>query len=157
MKNINHIEKQYKECIKDMNPVEFGLYQRYFITGLYEAFIDNNDEKALKYKEMLEDISNYYNENHDHVYLKEIERRLDTANEFLIKALEKNHNSIELYIEESYERKNDLTFLSTEILKALLEYAKTNEGTGSKKLIEDVLEITDNKIELDKYYIDIHL
>ena len=156
MKNVNHIEKQYKECIKDMNPLEFGLYQRYFITGLYEAFIENDEEKGLKYKEMLEDISNYYNENHSNVYLKEIERRLDTANDFLIKALEENRNTTMLYIEASYREDNNILSLSNQILKALIEYNETNEEKVPKKLIEDILEITELRIEHIKYFIDLH-
>ena len=155
-KNLDYIEKQYKEHIKEMNPLEFGLYQRYFITGLYEAFIENNDEKALKYKNMLEDISKYYHENHDNVYVKELERRLDTANNCLIETLEKNRNSLELYIEEAYRRENDLTFLSTKILKALLENAKTDSGKVSKKLIEDMLEITEDEIQRVKFFIELH-
>lgn len=155
-KNLDYIEKQYKEHIKEMNPLEFGLYQRYFITGLYEAFIENNDEKALKYKEMLEDISNYYNENHTNVYIKEIERRLDTANEFLIKALEENRNTTMLYIEASYDEDNKIITLSNQILKALMEYNESNEEKVPKKLIEDILEITELRIDNIKYFIDIH-
>ena len=156
MKNVNYIEKHFKECIKDMDSLEFGLYQRYFIINLYEAFIENDEEKALKYKEMLEDISKYYNENHSNVYLKEIERRLDTANDFLIKALEENRNTTMLYIEASYSEDNNIISLSNQILKALIEYKETNEEKVPKKLIEDILEITELRIEHIKYFIDLH-
>lgn len=155
-KNLSYIEKQFKEHIKDMNPVEFGLYQRYFITGLYEAFIENDEGKALKYKQMLEDVSKYYHENHTNVYIKEIERRLDTANEFLIKALEENRNTTMLYIESSYNEDNKIITLSNQILKALLLFNESNEEKVPKKLIEDILEITELRIDNIKYFIDIH-
>ena len=105
---------------------------------------------------MIEDISKYYKENHNHVYVKEIERRLETANEFLIKTLEENHNSLMLYIESSYEKKNSITSLCIQILKALIEYDEINEEKVPEKLIEDILEITEDKIQFVKYFIDIH-
>ena len=37
-----------------------------------------------------------------------------------------------------------------------MEFNKSNEGKRSKKLIEDILEITENWIEHIKYFIDIH-
>lgn len=156
MKNINHIEKQFKEFLKEMNPFEFGLYQRYFIIGLYEAFIENDEEKALEYRNMIEETTKYYEENHENVYLNELEKRLDTANDFLIKALEENRNTTMLYIESSYNEDNKIISLSNQILKALIEYNETNEEKVPKKLIEDILEITELRIEHIKYFIDIH-
>ncbi len=156
MKNIDYIEKQFKECIKDMPILEFKLYQLSFIEGLYEAFIEHDEKKALRYKNMIEDTTRYYSENHDHVYINELKVRLRTANEFLIKALEENNKSISFFIEESYQDYNNLTCLSTEILKALLEYAKTNEGKESKTMIKKVLGITEDNLKSIKCFIDIH-
>ncbi len=156
MKNIDYIEKQFKEHIKDMPTLEFSIYQSYFIRKLYEAFILNNWENALKYKGMIEDTTRYYKENHDHVYINEVKERLRTANEFLIKTLEENRNTTLLYIESSYSEYNQIISLSNQILKALIEYDETNEEKVPKKLIEDILGITELNIDNIKYFIDIH-
>ena len=37
-----------------------------------------------------------------------------------------------------------------------MEYAKTDSGKGSKKLIEDMLEITEDKIQFVKHFIELH-
>ena len=76
------------------------------VYGNSYKFIENNDEKALKYKNMLEDISKYYHENHTNVYIKEIERRLDT---YIAYEFSKTYGNKEYLIESNFDNnKNNI-------------------------------------------------
>ena len=155
-KNISYIEKQYREYIKDLDKLEFSIWHTSLIVDLYEAFIENDEERALKSKEMIEELTEIYSEKYNNVLSNEMKKRLDIANDFLIKQLEKNYNLSMRYIETYYDELDSLLVLSNQILKALLEDHERNDGKSSKELLKDILEIADDKAERVKIFIEIH-
>ena len=61
-KNIDYIEKQYREHIKEMPVQEFQIYQIMLILNLYDSFIEHDERKALKYKDQIEELTDIYKE-----------------------------------------------------------------------------------------------
>lgn len=152
-KNIDYIEKQYREHIKEMPVQEFQIYQIMLILNLYDSFIEHDERKALKYKDQIEELTDIYKEKYVNVFNYELKKRLSIANSKLIEQLEENRNLSMYYLEMIHDEHKDVISLSNQILKALLLYYESNEGKESKKMIKDIFEVINDKIQFISFYI----
>ena len=152
-KNIDYIEKQYREHIKEMPVQEFQIYQTMLILNLYDSFIEHDERKALKSKDQIEELTDIYKEKYVNVFNYELKKRLSIANSKLIEQLEENRNLSMYYLEMIHDEHKDVISLSNQILKALLLYYESNEGKESKKMIKDIFEVINDKIQFISFYI----
>ena len=152
-KNIDYIEKQYREHIKSMPVEEFKIYQTMLILNLYDSFIEHDERKALKSKEQIEELTEIYEEEYNNVFNHEMKKRLNIANRKLIEQLEENKQLSIYYLDMIHDEHRDLIRLSNQILKALLLYYESNEGKETKKLIKDIFEMTKDSIQFISFYI----
>ena len=87
--NINQIQKERKDIIYNLNPYEIEAYIKILINRLYESFLEQDLEKALASKKLIEEATELFNsKGYINCFTKELEFRLAKANEVLIETLE---------------------------------------------------------------------
>lgn len=87
--NLNQIEKEKKEIIANFKPYEMEAYLKSLISNLYEAYLEQDSEKALTSKKLIEEATEIYlAEGYVNSFSKELEFRLAKANEVIVHVLE---------------------------------------------------------------------
>lgn len=153
MNNIKSLERKKEETISNMNPEELKAYQKLLIQRLYKAFIELNEEEALKSKRNIEETTSLVEDKYSNALEMELKLRLDEANKNLIKVLEDNKELSKYYLERIHEDYIDIIGLSNAILKALLSFNESSNPKGFKELILDIFESIDERLKLISFYI----
>ena len=58
--NLNQMQKERKELIENLKPYEMEVYIKGLINNLYEAFLEQDSEKALASKELIEEATELF-------------------------------------------------------------------------------------------------
>lgn len=87
--NLNQMNKERKELINNLKPYEMEAYLKSLISNLYEAYLEQDSEKALASKRLIEEATEIYlAEGYVNSFSKELEFRLAKANEVIVQVLE---------------------------------------------------------------------
>jgi len=161
--NLTKINETKKDILKNFNPVEMEAYIKSLISNLYEAIINNDSDKALASKELIEEATSIYGSNYNNNKLIiELKLRLASANEWLIKALEEKNNIENLLHEETlsnlFTNQIETITYSNMILNILLSAYEKEPSENLLKAVKEVhdiikLELTFSKVLLENNYL----
>jgi len=148
MANVNAIERQKKEIIKNFKPEEFEAYLKSLVSLYYETFLEQDKEKHLAVNTLIEEAVNIYETKYSNVKYNNLVYQVNKANELLTETLIKKEeilNSAKYFLAESYSNKIDFLIHNNVILKDLIE---VYEKEPSEILLENTKHILGN-IEAD--------
>ena len=161
--DLTKINETKKDILKNFNPVEMEAYIKSLISNLYEAIINNDSDKALASKELIEEATSIYGSNYNNNKLIiELKLRLASANEWLIKALEEKNN-IEILLHEEKlsnlftNQIETLTYINM-ILNILVSAYEREPSENLLTVVKEVhdiikLELTFSKVLLENNYL----
>ena len=151
---VSSIEKSKKEIISNFNPSEMEAYVKLLVTNLYDAFLELDEGKALMNSKLLKEATDIYTAaGYSNSLTKELEFRLDKANELLAVTLDKKKNIVEYLLEYMLKIKYDKLLLYNRIIKLFLqEYHISKDECIVSMLKKLVLEfdVSDIKIYIDE-------
>lgn len=157
--NLNKINETKKDILKNLNPVEMELYIKKLISNLYEAFINQDTDRALASKELIEEATSIYNsEGYNNTFTKELEYRLAKANECLINTLEEK-SKLESYISEEIARNffnnqiETLTY-SNGILSILIASYEKAPSENLLTTVKEVHRLIEMELTLTKHLLE---
>ena len=159
MVNLNKINKDKNKLIAELEPFEMEAYLKHLINNLYEAFIEHDEEKALANKEAIEEATKIYEaEGHVNSLGKELELRLDKANDLLAETLEaKQKKEIELskVIVENYYTSLILDVShANSILESLIASYEKAPSEELLSAVKNVAELEDNRLLKQNYLLE---
>ena len=144
MVNINAIEKQKKEIIKNFKPEEFEAYLKSLVNLYYESFLEQDKEKHLAVNNLIEEAVEIYETDYSNVKYNNLVYQVNKANELLTETLIKKTELAEAgkyYLSEWYSDKIDFLIHNNSILKDLIE---VYEKEPSEILLENTKHILGN-------------
>lgn len=155
MVNINSLETEKKVLLKNLNPLEMEVYLKNLINNLYEAFLNNDTEKALTSKECIEEATDVYKqEGYNNTLSKELSLRLSKANEVLINTLIEK-DKLDSYIVEEILSNDILTVINANtVLESLLTSYNTTPSEALATAVKNVAEIESNNLLQIKYLLE---
>ena len=124
MANVNAIERQKKEIIKNFEPEEFEAYLKSLISLYYETFLEQNKEKHLATEKLIEEAVNVYETKYPNTSYNKLVYEVNKANELLTETLIKKSELAEAgkyYLSEWYSDKINFLIHNNVILKDLIE------------------------------------
>ena len=149
MVNVNAIEKQKKEIIKNFKPEEFEAYLKSLVSLYYESFLTQDKEKHLAVNTLIEEAVELYEaKGYDNTSYNKLVFEVNKANELLTETLIKKEEilkSAKYFLAESYSNKIYYLIHNNVILKDLIE---VYEKAPSEILLENTKHILGN-IESD--------
>lgn len=161
--DLTKINETKKDILKNFKPVEMEVYIKSLISNLYEAFINNDSDKALASKELIEEATSIYGSNYNNNKLViELKLRLASANEWLIKTLEEKNNIENLLHEETlsnlFTNQIETLTYSNMILNILVSAYEREPSENLLRTVKEVhdiikLELTFSKVLLENNYL----
>lgn len=161
--DLTKINETKKDILKNFKPVEMEAYIKSLISNLYEAFINNDSDKALASKELIEEATSIYGSNYNNNKLViELKLRLASANEWLIKTLEEKNNIENLLHEETlsnlFTNQIETLTYSNMILNILVSAYEREPSENLLRTVKEVhdiikLELTFSKVLLENNYL----
>lgn len=142
MANVNSIERQKKNIIRNFKPEEMTAYLETLVSLYYETFLEQDLEKHLAVNKLIEEaVELYEKEGYNNTSKNEVIFKLNKANELLGITLEEKDNlKVELskvIVENGLDNKINSMMFSNSILKLLLEsYEKEPSGTLASTIKE---------------------
>ena len=124
MANVNVIERQKKEIIKNFKPEEFEAYLKSLVSLYYEAYLNQDREKHLTAEKLIEEAVELYEVNYTNVKYNSLIYQVNKANELLRETLIKKDeilNSAKYFLAEYYSNKIDYLIHNNVVLKDLIE------------------------------------
>ena len=157
MANINSIESEKKEVIRNMNEKQLQEYYKILISNLYEGFVALDKEKASGSKALIEEATSIYKQKHGYRFIDRMEYhlRLQEANKQLVKALEEKNKLHITIVEDFYIKAIDIISIYKTVLEALLD---TYEKQPSKELastMKDILHSGESEIGFKKQLLEL--
>lgn len=148
MANVNAIERQKKEIIKNFEPEEFEAYLKSLVSLYYESFLEQNKEKHLAVTKLIEEAVKVYGTKYTNVKYNNLVFQVNKANELLTETLiekDKILQSAKYFLNEHYSNKINYLIHNNVILKDFIEIY---EKAPSEIALENTKHILLN-IEMD--------
>lgn len=159
MANINSIERDKKNIIKNFKPSEMDSYISALTTVLYESFLKKDFNKCFSIKKLIEEATEIYEaEGYSNSLAIELKIRLAKANEVLAETLDsKEKQEIELtkiIVDNSYYNDIVKVIHDKSILESLLaSYEKAPSGELASA-IKDVLHLVESNLVGIKFLLE---
>ena len=157
--NINQIQKERKDILYNLNPYEMEAYIKILINRLYESFLEQDLEKALASKKLIEEATELFNsKGYINCFTKELEFRLAKANEVLIETLESKGkaeaNLSEVIAENIFSNNIELVNYSNSILNILVDAYYKEPSENLLGIIKAVAKRIELELTIIKYLLE---
>lgn len=157
--NINQIQKERKDILYNLNPYEMEAYIKILINRLYESFLEQDLEKALASKKLIEEATELFNsKGYINCFTKELEFRLAKANEVLIETLESKGkaeaNLSEVIAENIFSNNIELVNYSNSILNILVGAYYKEPSENLLGIIKAVAKRIELELTIIKYLLE---
>ena len=149
MANVNTIERQKKEIIKNFAPEEFEAYLKSLVSLYYESYLEQNKEKHSATEKLIEEAVNVYETKYSNVKYNSLVYQVNKANELLTETLIKKSEILttaEYLIANSYSDKIDKVLHETSILKTVFEAYEKTPSEELASLLKDVLFMAESNL-----------
>ena len=159
MANVNAIERQKKEIIKNFKPVEFEAYLKSLVSLYYETYLEQNKEKHLATEKLIEEAVKVYETKYSNVKYNSLVYQVNKANELLTETLIKKSEILttaEYLIANSYSDKIDKVLHETSILKTVFEAYEKTPSEELASLLKDVLFMAESNLIGVKYTLELN-
>ena len=159
MANVNAIERQKKEIIKNFKPVEFEAYLKSLVSLYYETYLELNKEKHLATEKLIEEAVKVYETKYSNVKYNSLVYQVNKANELLTETLIKKSEILttaEYLIANSYSDKIDKVLHETSILKTVFEAYEKTPSEELASLLKDVLFMAESNLIGVKYTLELN-
>lgn len=83
MVNVNSIERDKQQIIKNFNPEEFEAYLKSLVNLYYESFLTQDKEKHLAVNNLIEEAVNVYRDKYNNVKYNNLVYQVNKANKLL--------------------------------------------------------------------------
>ena len=159
MANINSIERDKRNIIKNFSNEEMSTYLETLTVLYYESYLEQDLEKHLAVNKLIKEAVELYEaEGYNNTSKNELIFKLNKANELLgITLEEKDKLKLELskvIVENGLENYIDRIMFSNSILRRLIEsYEKEPSGTLAST-IKDIVERVETELLGIKYLLD---
>ncbi len=159
MANINSIERDKRNIIKNFSNEEMSTYLETLTVLYYESYLEQDLEKHLAVNKLIKEAVELYEaEGYNNTSKNELIFKLNKANELLgITLEEKDKLKLELskvIVEKGLENYIDRIMFSNSILRRLIEsYEKEPSGTLAST-IKDIVERVETELLGIKYLLD---
>lgn len=124
MVNVNSIERDKQQIIKNFNPEEFEAYLKSLVNLYYESFLTQDKEKHLAVNNLIEEAVNVYRDKYTNVKYNNLVYQVNKANELLTETLiekEEIAKAGKYFLAEYYSNKINYLIHNNVILKDLIE------------------------------------
>ena len=144
MANINSIENEKRNIIKNFKPSEMKSYITSLITILYESVLEEDYNKCISTNKLIEEATEIYEaEGYSNSLAVELKIRVTKANEVLVEVLdEKQEQEIKLskvIVENAYSEDISRIFHDNSILKTLLASYEKNPSEELALVMKEIL------------------
>lgn len=159
MANINSIERDKKNIIKNFKPSEMDSYITALTTVLYESFLKKDFNKCFSIKKLIEEATEIYEaEGYSNSLAIELKIRLAKANEVLAETLDsKEKQEIELtkiIVDNSYYNDIVKVIHDKSILESLLASYEKAPSEELASAIKDVLHLVKSNLVGIKFLLE---
>lgn len=159
MANINSIERDKKNIIKNFKPSEMDSYITALTTVLYESFLKKDFNKCSSIKKLIEEATEIYEaEGYSNSLAIELKIRLAKANEVLAETLDsKEKQEIELtkiIVDNSYYNDIVKVIHDKSILESLLASYEKAPSEELASAIKDVLHLVKSNLVGIKFLLE---
>ncbi len=159
MANINSIERDKKNIIKNFKPSEMDSYITALTTVLYESFLKKDFNKCSSIKKLIEEATEIYEaEGYSNSIAVELKIRLAKANEVLAETLDsKEKQEIELtkiIVDNSYYNDIVKVIHDKSILESLLASYEKAPSEELASAIKDVLHLVESNLVGIKFLLE---
>ena len=159
MANINSIERDKKNIIKNFKPSEMDSYITALTTVLYESFLKKDFNKCFSIKKLIEEATEIYEaEGYSNSLAIELKIRLAKANEVLAETLDSKENQeIELtkiIVDNSYYNDIVKVIHDKSILESLLASYEKAPSEELASAIKDVLHLVKSNLVGIKFLLE---
>lgn len=159
MANINSIERDKKNIIKNFKPSEMDSYITALTTVLYESFLKKDFNKCSSIKKLIEEATEIYEaEGYSNSLAIELKIRLAKANEVLAETLDsKEKQEIELtkiIVDNSYYNDIVKVIHDKSILESLLASYEKAPSEELASAIKDVLHLVESNLVGIKFLLE---
>ena len=159
MANINSIERDKKNIIKNFKPSEMDSYITALTTVLYESFLKKDFNKCSSIKKLIEEATEIYEaEGYSNSIAVELKIRLAQANEVLAETLDsKEKQEIELtkiIVDNSYYNDIVKVIHDKSILESLLASYEKAPSEELASAIKDVLHLVESNLVGIKFLLE---
>lgn len=159
MANINSIERDKKNIIKNFKPSEMDSYITALTTVLYESFLKKDFNKCSSIKKLIEEATEIYEaEGYSNSIAVELKIRLAKANEVLAETLDsKEKQEIELtkiIVDNSYYNDIVKVIHDKSILESLLASYEKAPSEELASAIKDVLHLVKSNLVGIKFLLE---
>ena len=125
MVNVNSIERNKQQIIKNFNPEEMGAYLKSLVNLYYESFLTQDKEKHLAVTKLIEEAVKIYEaEGYNNTSYNRLVYEVNKANELLTETLiekEEIAKAGKYFLSEFYSNKINYLIHNNVILKDLIE------------------------------------
>lgn len=159
MANINSIERDKRNIIKNFKPSEMDSYITALTTVLYESFLKKDFNKCSSIKKLIEEATEIYEaEGYSNSIAVELKIRLAKANEVLAETLDsKEKQEIELtkiIVDNSYYNDIVKVIHDKSILESLLASYEKAPSEELASAIKDVLHLVESNLVGIKFLLE---
>lgn len=159
MANINSIERDKKNIIKNFKPSEMDSYITALTTVLYESFLKKDFNKCSSINKLIEEATEIYEaEGYSNSIAVELKIRLAKANEVLAETLDsKEKQEIELtkiIVDNSYYNDIVKVIHDKSILESLLASYEKAPSEELASAIKDVLHLVESNLVGIKFLLE---
>lgn len=108
MVNVNSIERDKQQIIKNFNPEEMEAYLKSLVNLYYESFLTQDKEKHLAVNNLIKEAVNVYETKYSNVKYNNLVYQVNKANELLTETLIEKEEIIEsgkYFLSEYYHNK----------------------------------------------------
>ena len=160
MDNYKAINEAKKNVLRKFNPTEMESYVKKLIANLYEGYLEQDKDKALASKELIEEATEVFTEEgYYNSFTKELEFRLAKANEVLVETLtEKDNIAIRLSEVIIDNELRTLSFMDLTLTNLLAIHEETPSTELASRMgainheVKHELFIVKNLLELTSEY-----
>lgn len=158
MVNINAIERQKKEIIKNFKPEEFESYLKSLVSLYYETYLEQDKEKHLAVNTLIEEAVNVYETKYSNVKYNNLVYQVNKANELLTETLidkhEKEVNLSKHILADRIGNCYGILCSSNFVLEKLVECYSKEPSEDMLATIKEIVDYLDFDLFEYKYYLD---
>ena len=158
MVNINSIERQKKEIIKNFEPEEFEAYLKSLVSLYYETYLEQDKEKHLAVNTLIEDAVNVYETKYSNVKYNRLVYEVNKANELLTETLiDKHEKEVDLSKHILADRIGccyGILCSSNFVLEKLVECYSKEPSENMLATIKEIVDYLAFDLFEYKYYLD---
>ena len=157
MVNLNTIERDKANIIKNFNPEEFEVYLKSLINLYYESFLIQDRNKHLAVEKLIEEAVKTYEKKYDNVKYNNLVYQVNKANELLTETLIKKEELAKAgryFLEEYYSNKIDFLIHNNVILKDFIEIYEKEPSDIALENTKHILGNVESSLIGTKYILE---